>query len=172
MRFASARPAASTPADSDSAGSTPQAASARPATTSPPRRATEPMPPARRPRHHTSPHATRPQPPTIGCSAVAAPSTNTAAANLARPISPIAARTSAHANTFASQPPITHSPAAVVCSSASANSAAASSLPNAVGRSGTTAWRKPLAKASQPSQRPTQAPDSSPHAARIGPITA
>ena len=82
------------------------------------------------------------------------------------------ASTPAHANTFASQPPITHSPAAVVCRNATAKTAAASSRPQAVGSSGTTARWKPTASDSQPSHRPTQAPDSSPHAATIGPITA
>ena len=115
--------------------------------------------------------ATSPQPPTIGCSAVAAPSASHAQANRPRPISPTAASTSAHAKTFDSQPPITHSPAAVVCRSASEKRAAARIFGHAPSSSGSVAHLNPQASESQPSHRPTQSACSSETAAAIGPMS-
>ena len=65
------------------------------------------------------------QPPTSGWNAVAAPSTTQAAIGRPRAKQPAPAATRAQAKTFASHPPITHSPAAVVWRTASENSAAA-----------------------------------------------
>ena len=115
--------------------------------------------------------ATADQPPTIGCTAVAAPSRQDAEGNRPRNNSPNDPSTSAQANTLASQPPITHSPAAVVCRSASENTAAATSRGQPGTTSGTSACRQPTASISQPRTRPTQAACSNGSAAVIGPIS-
>ena len=97
------------------------------------------------------------QPPTIGWTAAPQPIASQADAGRPRTNSPSPPNRQAHANTFDSQPPITHSPAIVVHRNATANRAAAASLPSGVVTSGPTACRNPTASASQPAIRPTQA---------------